>query len=52
MSFWLRRKDPDGRTYYITSWRLVFIFLAIPVLGTLIAVILPLVQSCRVWLRG
>jgi hypothetical protein len=52
MSLWLRRKDPDGRTYYIASGAWGFILLIPAILGFLIAAILPLVQSCRVWLRG
>jgi hypothetical protein len=52
MSYWLRRKDPDGRVYYVGSWRIIFIFLVMPTLGIVIAVLLPLVQSCRVLLRG
>ena len=50
MSLWLHRKDPEGRTHYIASSAIVL--LAIPILGILIAAILPLVQSCRVWFRG
>jgi hypothetical protein len=52
MSFWLRRKNPDGRMYYITSggwWIIVF---GPAILGILIAIILPIVQSCGVWFRG
>jgi hypothetical protein len=52
MSWWLRRRDSDGRTYYITSGTIVLILMAVPILGVLLAFLLPLVQACRVWLRG
>jgi hypothetical protein len=46
MSLWLRREDPDGKTYFISSGKIVFFLLIIPTLGILIAMILPVVQSC------
>jgi len=52
MSLWLRRKDPDGRMYYVASGAWGLIALVIPAIGILIAMILPIVQSCRAWLRG
>jgi hypothetical protein len=52
MSLWLRRKDPDGRVYYISSGWFVFVVLLPAFLGILMAVLLPLVQSCRAGLRG
>jgi len=54
MSLWLRRKDEEGRTHYIASGASGFILLLLSpaLLGMLIALLLPLVQSCRAGLRG
>ncbi len=52
MSLWLRRKDEEGRTHYVTSGWIVLILLAPTILGFLIALLLMLVQSCRAGLRG
>ena len=43
------RKEPNGKIHYIGSG---VVFLLFPLLGILIALLLPLVQSCREWLRG
>ena len=45
MSLWLHRKDPEGRTHYIASGAIGFI---LPILGILLALLLPLIQACRV----
>ena len=45
MSWWLRRKDSDGRTYYIASGAMVLVLMAVPILIVLMA-------SLLVWLRG
>ena len=46
MSFWLRRKDKQGRVH----WYLVGVpwLVAIAVLGIILALILPILQ----WVRG
>lgn len=49
MSLWIRRKEPNGKIHYIGSG---VVFLLFPLVGILIALLLPLVQSCREWLRG
>jgi hypothetical protein len=46
MSLWLRRKDAEGRTHYIVSGA-GCLMLAVPLVGILIAFLLPLIQACR-----
>jgi hypothetical protein len=46
MSFWIRRKDAEGRTHMIASGAWWFV-LIVPLIGILVAILLPLVQACR-----
>ena len=41
------RKDAEGRTYYIASGAWGCLALGVPILGLLIAVLLPLIQACH-----
>jgi len=47
MSLWLRQKDAEGRTHYIASGAGCWFMLAIPLVGILVALLLPLIQACR-----
>jgi hypothetical protein len=49
MSFWLRRRDKQGRVYwYSVSVLTLFAFFVIALLGLILALILPILH----WLRG
>jgi len=50
MSLWFRRKDKDGKTHlYAVPFAPWFL---LPIIGISIALLLPIVQAIREWLRG
>lgn len=49
MSIWLRRKDKEGRVYYVSIG--VNLVAIIAIVGLLLALMLPLVRACRHMVR-
>jgi len=53
MSFWFRRKDPEGRTHIISTDIFGVAFaLVLVIVGILLALLLPWVQWLRSWIQG
>lgn len=50
MSLWLQRKEKDGKTHL---YAVPFVpLIIIPLIGLLVALLLPVIQAIRVWFGG
>ncbi len=53
MSFWFRRKDPDGRIHIVSTEIVgLVLLLAVAIVGVLLAILLPWAQWLRSWIQG